>query len=209
MNLYKSKKQFLFPLYVPVFSILLIGISPACGMEQSGEPSDSHKPNIIYILADDLGYGELGMYGQEKIETPNIDNLAQNGMKFTQHYAGSPVCAPSRYMLMTGKHPGNAYIRSNSEVGDRGDIWNFEAMYENPELEGQRPIPAETVTLAKLLKEAGYQTGAFGKWGLGGPDTEGHPNKQGFDCFYGYLCQRQAHTYYPSHLWKNDDGKVR
>lgn len=202
-NLY-SKIQHLISVYLVVFTIFLIVLGSGCNATSESETTERQKPNIIYIVADDLGYGELGVYGQEKIETPNIDALAENGMKFTQHYAGSPVCAPSRYMLMTGKHPGNAYIRSNSEVGERGDIWNFEAMYENPELEGQRPITPETITIAEVLKEAGYQTGAIGKWGLGGPNTEGHPNKQGFDCFYGYLCQRQAHTYYPTHLWKND-----
>lgn len=179
-------------------SILLFVIS--CSKSKD---VNKNLPNIIYILADDLGYGELGVYGQEKIETPHIDALATSGMKFTEHYAGSAVCAPSRYMLMKGKHPGNAYIRGNDELSERGDIWSFEAMYDNPELEGQRPIPAETVTIGKLLQSAGYKTGAIGKWGLGGPCTVGHPNEQGFDFFYGYLCQRQAHTYYPTHLWKN------
>ena len=163
----------------------------------------TNQPNIIYILADDLGYGELGVYGQEKIETPNIDALASTGMKFTQHYSGSAVCAPSRYMLMTGIHSGKAYIRGNDELPERGDVWNFEAMNATPELEGQRPMPAETTTIAGHLQEAGYKTAAIGKWGLGGPGTSGHPNKQGFDSFYGYLCQRQAHTYYPTHLWHN------
>ncbi len=144
------------------------------------------------------------MYGQEKIETPNIDALAKNGMMFTEHYSGSAVCAPTRYMLMTGKHPGNAYIRTNDGWADRGDVWSFEAMFENPNLEGNRPIPASTITVADILKEAGYTTGGFGKWGLGGPVMGGHPIDHGFDLFYGYLCQRQAHTYYPSHLWKND-----
>lgn len=180
--------------------ILILFVAGNC---TTNEEAKKQLPNIIYILADDLGYGELGVYGQEKIETPNIDALANSGMKFTEHYAGSAVCAPSRYMLMTGKHPGNAYIRGNDELSERGDIWSFEAMYDNPELEGQRPIPDKTVTVAKLLQSAGYNTGAIGKWGLGGPCTTGHPNEQGFDLFYGYLCQRQAHTYYPTHLWKN------
>ncbi|MEX0686699.1 MAG: arylsulfatase [Balneolales bacterium] len=170
----------------------------------AAQSQDNEPPNIIYILADDLGYGELGAYGQEKIETPNLDRLAEKGMKFTNHYSGSPVCAPSRYNLMTGKHAGHSYIRGNSEMNERGDVWSFEAMFENPELEGQRPIPPETVTVAELLKKAGYATGAIGKWGNGGPFTVGHPNNQGFDFFFGYLCQRQAHTYYPSHLWKNN-----
>src|SRR5690625_1190578 len=104
------------------------------------------KPNIIYILADDLGYGELGCYGQEKIETPHIDKLAKNGMLFTQHYSGSPVCAPARCMLLTGMHAGHAYIRSNDGMPERGDIKNFLKVFQNPYLEGQRPMPSNTVT---------------------------------------------------------------
>jgi len=161
------------------------------------------KPNIIYILADDLGYGELGCYGQDKIETPNIDKLAQNGIKFTQHYSGSPVSAPSRCVLLTGKHSGHAYIRGNDGMASRGDIWDYEKMAKDPSLEGQRPIPDKTVTIAELLKQSGYKTGAIGKWGLGPPHSEGAPNNQGFDFFYGYICQRMAHSYYPTHLWKN------
>ncbi len=162
------------------------------------------KPNIVYILADDLGYGELGCYGQKKIKTPNIDKLAKQGMKFTDHYCGSPVCAPSRNVLLTGKHPGHAYIRGNDGWTSRGDVWNFKAVEKNPKLEGQRPIPAEEVTIAELLKGAGYKTACVGKWGLGPAFSEGSPNKQGFDFFFGYNCQRQAHTYYPVHLYKNE-----
>ncbi len=163
----------------------------------------STKPNIIYILADDLGYAELGAYGQEKIETPNIDALAKNGMLFTQHYSSAPVCAPARYMLMTGKHAGHAYVRSNSEWGERGDVWNYRAMAKDSVLEGQRPMPEGTVTIAARLKEAGYATGMIGKWGLGAPNTQSIPNEMGFDFFLGYNCQRQAHTYYPLFLYKN------
>ena len=163
------------------------------------------RPNIIYILADDLGYADLGCYGQEKIETPNIDALAQQGMRFTQHYSGSPVCAPSRCVLLTGKHTGHAFIRGNHEWGERGEVWNYTRAVEDPNLEGQYPIPANTVTIGKLLQNAGYTTGIVGKWGLGGPLSEGIPNKQGFDFFFGYNCQRQAHTYYPKHLWRNEE----
>ena len=163
------------------------------------------RPNIIYILADDLGYGELGVYGQGIIETPHIDAMASTGIRFTQHYSGSPVCAPSRSVLMTGLHSGHTHIRGNDEWGDRGDVWSYEAMFNNPLLEGQRPLLDTIVTVAEILKEAGYQTGAVGKWGLGAPSTEGVPNKQGFDFFYGYNCQRQAHTYYPMHLWRNEE----
>ncbi len=163
------------------------------------------QPNIIYILADDLGYGELGVYGQKLIETPNIDALAKNGMTFTQHYSGAPVCAPARCVLMTGLHTGHAHVRGNDEWKDRGAVWDYEAMFKDPFLEGQRPLPDSVVTLAEILKGAGYKTGAVGKWGLGAPTTEGVPTKQGFDFFYGYNCQRQAHTYYPMHLWRNEE----
>lgn len=165
--------------------------------------SQSSRPNIVYILADDLGYGDVGCYGQQKIETPNIDQLAKNGMRFTQHYA-DPVCAPSRYLLMTGIHSGRAYIRGNDEWEERGDVWNFKAMEANPFLEGQRPIPDSTITIAEVLKKAGYTTGIVGKWGLGAPFTSGAPNHQGFDYFYGFICQRQDHTYYSGHLWENE-----
>jgi len=146
------------------------------------------KPNIIYILTDDLGYGDLGCYGQEKIKTPNIDKLAAQGMLFTRHYSGSTVCAPSRSSLLTGLHTGHTYIRGNTEI----------------QPEGQEPIPAEALTIAEVLKTQGYVTGAFGKWGLGMADTEGSPNKQGFDQYFGPLCQRNAHRYYPTYLWENE-----
>ena len=162
------------------------------------------QPNIIYILADDLGYGDLGCYGQMKIETPNIDKLAARGMRFTQFYTGSPVSAPTRCIMLTGLHSGHAFIRGNDEVPERGDVWSHAAMLENPYLEGQRPLPAGTVTFPLLLQQAGYTTGCVGKWGLGYPGSEGAPNKMGFDFFYGNNCQRQAHTYYPMFLWRND-----
>ena len=163
------------------------------------------QPNIIVILADDLGYGEVGVYGQEKIKTPNLDALAESGMKFTQHYSGAPVCAPARYVLLTGLHTGHAYIRGNDEWSDRGNVWDYVAAFHDPSLEGQRPIPDTTITLGHKLQEAGYKTSIFGKWGLGAPNTSGVPNKQGFDYFFGYNCQRQAHNLYPSHLWENDN----
>ncbi|VTS04628.1 arylsulfatase [Tuwongella immobilis] len=147
------------------------------------------KPNIVFVIADDLGYGDLGCYGQKKIPTPNLDRLAAEGMRLTRHYSGNAVCAPSRCVLMTGKHPGHAFIRDNREVKP----------------EGQFPIPADTVTIPKLLQQAGYVTGAFGKWGLGAPGSEGEPLKQGFNRFFGYNCQRVAHNYYPTHLW--DDAQ--
>ena len=152
------------------------------------------KPNIIYIYADDLGYGELGCYGQTKIQTPNIDRLAREGMKFTQHYSGAPVCAPSRCMLMTGKHAGKSYIRGNYELGG----------FEDDKEGGQMPLTENTYTISAMLKERGYTTALIGKWGLGGPGTTGSPLKQGFDYYYGYLDQKQAHNHYPTHLWEND-----
>ena len=167
---------------------------------QTTSAESGKKPNIVYLLADDLGYAELGCYGQEKIRTPNIDKLAVEGMKFTQHYSGNPVCAPSRCALMTGLHTGHTQVRGNKQVGGK------EGWVLGSTTGGQWPIEADTVTVAKILKKAGYTTGAFGKWGLGLVGTTGDPNKQGFDRFYGYICQRQAHTYYPNHLW--NDGRI-
>jgi len=179
---------------------ICIGLLSSCSQKET-----SPKPNIIYILADDLGYGELGCYGQEKIETPNLDQLAEKGIVFTQHYTAAPVCAPARCMLLTGLHSGHAYIRGNDEMRSKGNVWDYRAMAADPNLEGQRPLPENTITLGNLLKQAGYVTGTVGKWGLGGPGSEGEPNRQGFDFFYGYNCQRQAHTYYPLHLYKNTE----
>jgi arylsulfatase A-like enzyme len=156
--------------------------------EDSDHPKNA-QPNIIYIMADDLGYGDLGCYGQERIQTPRLDQMAADGLKFTSHYAGNTVCAPSRCSLMTGVHTGHAYVRGNREIQPMG----------------QAPLPDETVTVAELLQDAGYTTGLVGKWGLGGPDTEGIPNRQGFDFFYGYLCQRHAHNFYPEFLFRNSD----
>jgi len=168
------------------------------------EVRQDSKPNIVFILADDLGYGEVGYQGQEKIKTPNIDALAASGKIFTNHYTAAPVCAPARCMLLTGKHGGHAYIRGNDEWRERGEVWDYAKAAEDPNLEGQRPLPANTQTLAKLLQSAGYKTGIVGKWGLGGPLSEGIPTNLGFDYFYGYNCQRQAHNLYPPHLWENE-----
>jgi arylsulfatase A-like enzyme len=179
---------------------LLMG---SCTSNQKGQ--EKTKPNIIFIMADDLGYGDLGCYGQQLIETPNIDKLATNGMRFTQHYSGSPVCAPSRCVLLTGMHSGHAYIRGNDEWRERGEVWDYRAMIADSTLEGQRPIPENTSTIGKLMQSEGYTTGMIGKWGLGAPNTHGIPNKQGFDFYCGYNCQRQAHTYYPVHLYLNEN----
>jgi arylsulfatase A len=155
------------------------------------------RPNIVYIMLDDAGYADFGCYGQRKFATPSIDALAKEGMRFTQHYAGCTVCAPTRCVLMTGMHTGHSFIRGNKEIRP----------------EGQHPMADEVVTVAELLRDAGYRTGAFGKWGLGNPGSEGDPVNQGFDNFFGYNCQREAHSYYPTHLWDNTkkvplDGKT-
>lgn len=176
------KKTFLF----------LLNIAILICSAQENRVLDKSKPNIIYILADDLGYGDLSCYGQEKFTTPNIDRLAKEGMLFTQHYSGSTVCAPSRSALMTGLNTGHTPIRGNKGV----------------EPEGEYPIPNATFTIAELLKEKGYSTGAFGKWGLGYPGSEGDPLQQGFDTFFGYNSQALAHNYYPEHLWDNENKVI-
>ena len=162
--------------------------------------SPERPPNIIYLLADDLGYAEIGSYGQKWIRTPHIDRLAQEGIRFTQHYSGNAVCAPSRSSLMTGRHPGHAYVRNN------GNPKGFEDLRETYgwEFPGQNPIPDEELTIAEALKQKGYATAAIGKWGLGHVGTSGDPNRQGFDLFYGFNCQVHAHNHYPRFLWRND-----
>jgi arylsulfatase len=155
---------------------------------QQSPAETPRPPNIVFILADDLGYAEVGCYGQKKIHTPCLDQMAKEGIRFTQFYCGNAVCAPSRCVLMTGKHAGHAFVRDNRSI----------------QQEGQTPIPADSITIAKLLKKQGYATAAIGKWGLGGPGTEGDPNKQGFDLFYGFNCQGHAHNHYPTYLWRND-----
>lgn len=183
----------------------LAPIISASAATASSAPKDKAKPNIIYILADDLGYADIGCYGQSRIETPNIDKLASEGMIFSNHYSGTAVSAPSRCVLLTGVHSGHAYIRGNDEMSERGNVWSHQAMLDNPSLEGQRPLPAGTATIPSLLKTKGYTTGCIGKWGLGYPGSEGEPNKMGIDFFYGYNCQRQAHTYYPPFLYRNTE----
>ena len=162
-----------------IFALLLLSLVPAL--------LAAKKPNIIFIMADDLGWAELGSYGQKKIKTPHLDKLASEGMRFTSNYSGNAVCAPSRCVLMTGKHPGHAFVRNNKAM----------------QPEGQHPIPNSEVTIGELLQKEGYITGAFGKWGLGGPSSTGDPIDQGFNRFFGYNCQRVAHSYYPPYLWSN------
>ena len=155
-------------------------------LQSAGMLAASSKPNIIFIMADDLGYGELGSYGQQKIKTPNLDRMAREGLRFTRMYAGSTVCAPSRSVLMTGLHTGHTTVRGNAGAKNR-----------SPQM-----LRSNDVTVAELFKTAGYRTGLIGKWGLGLED-EGHPNLQGFDYFYGYLSQHHAHNHFPDHLWRN------
>ena len=168
---------------LPLLAALL-----ASDVDAASVRAAASRPNIVFMLADDLGYGDLGSFGQKKIRTPHLDQLAAFGMRLTRHYAGNAVCAPSRCVLMTGMHPGHAQVRNNRELKP----------------EGQHPLKEDTVTLARLLQAHGYATGAFGKWGLGGPGSAGDPLRQGFDRFYGFNCQRVAHNFYPTYLWDND-----
>ncbi|MDD4516244.1 arylsulfatase [Massilibacteroides sp.] len=170
-------------------SFLISGVCLSLITSCSIRNKEVKSPNIIYILADDLGYGDLACYGQKFIKTPNLDRMAAEGMQFMQHYAGCTVSAPSRGSLMTGLHTGHSQIRGNKEIDP----------------EGQQPLGKETFTLGKMLKGAGYATGIFGKWGLGYPESESTPLTMGFDRFYGYNCQRMAHSYYPDYLWDNDN----
>ena len=176
-----------------VIGILALFIS---GSVRAGIPegSSQDRPNIIFIMADDLGYGDLGCYGQGVIKTPHIDRLAQEGLRFTQCYAGSTVCAPSRSVLMTGKHTGHTTVRGNFGTGGVRGLGGGE---------GRVPLRRQDITVAEVLKRAGYVTGMTGKWGLGEPNTTGEPNRQGFDEWFGYLNQRRAHTYYPTFIWRN------
>jgi len=165
-----------------LIAIIVCSVSLAVFGKAAAVVNAPRAPNIILILADDLGYGELGCYGQKKIKTPNLDKLATDGIRFTQCYAGTTVCAPSRSSLMTGQHTGHTRIRGNNAY----------------------PLQAGDVTVAEVLKKARYQTGLIGKWGLGLEYTTGTPNKKGFDEFYGFLSQTAAHAYYPTNIWRND-----
>ncbi|MGH9158480.1 MAG: arylsulfatase [Vicinamibacteraceae bacterium] len=172
---------------------VLSGVAAATAGRPGPAPTD--RPNIVVVLADDLGYAELGSYGQRQIRTPRLDRLAAEGMRFTQFYVGSPVCAPSRAALLTGLHSGHAYVRGNFELGG----------FRDDEERGQLALLPQTRTMARWLQRQGYATGAVGKWGLGGPGSTGRPHLQGFDLFFGYLDQKQAHNYYPTHLWRNGE----
>ncbi len=183
-----SRREFLKKATMTGIFTAISGCASGSNRTNFSNKGSNEKPNIIYIVADDLGYGDLGCYGQKDIRTPNLDRMARQGIRFTQHYSGSTVCAPSRSCLMTGLHTGHTPVRGNKEYYP----------------EGQHPLPAETLTIAEVLKRSGYATGAFGKWGLGYPGSDGDPINQGFDEFFGYNCQRYAHNYYPYFLRHND-----
>lgn len=179
--------------WLATICVILPGLTAALRGRQT--PAPAARPNIVLLFADDLGYGELGSYGQRRIRTPRLDRLAAGGMRFTQFYVGSPVCAPSRAALLTGLHSGHAYVRSNFELGG----------FRDDQERGQLALLPQTSTVARWLQQQGYATGAIGKWGLGGPGSTGLPHRQGFDLFFGYLDQKQAHNYYPTHLWRNGE----
>jgi len=178
----QTRREFLRSASIVTVSMGAASVLQGCASVGPARGGKARKPNIIFILADDLGYGDLGCFGQQTIQTPNIDKFASEGMQLTEHYAGSTVCAPSRCCLMTGLHTGHALIRGNANV----------------------PLRPEDLTVPELLKKAGYTTGIIGKWGLGEAESTGVPNKQGFDYWFGYLNQRHAHNYYPEFLWKNE-----
>jgi arylsulfatase A len=171
-----------------------VAATTAPAQRTAAQRVDAGRPNIIFVLADDLGYGELGSYGQRRIRTPRLDRMAAEGMRFTQFYSGSTVCAPSRGALLTGRHTGHAHVRDNHELGG----------FLDEEERGQLPLPPDHPTMTRWLRARGYTTAVVGKWGLGGPGSSGVPTKQGFDFFFGYLDQKQAHNYYPTHLWRNE-----
>ena len=163
-----------------------------CPLVSCGDKTQQNRPNVIYILADDLGYGDLSCMGQQRFSTPNIDRLASEGLLMTRHYSGTSVSAPSRSCLITGQHTGHTPIRGNKELP----------------VEGQHPFPSSAYNVFEYMSDAGYSTGVFGKWGLGAPGTEGAPEHQGVTEFYGYNCQRIAHNYYPEHLWHNGEKVI-
>ncbi len=179
-------------------TILAAGLAVGAALAVPVLDAQSSRLNVVFILADDLGYGEVGVYGQTKIPTPHIDRLAAQGMRFTHHYSGAPVCAPARAVLMTGKHLGHAEIRGNIQAQTRLPQFT----------EGQYPLSAQAETLAQMFRRAGYATGAMGKWGLGPVGSTGDPNRKGFDLFFGYNDQAVAHSYYPPHLWRNAEKVI-
>ncbi|MDD6254302.1 MAG: arylsulfatase [Bacteroidales bacterium] len=163
------------------------------------------RPNIVFLLFDDLGYGDLGCYGQEKIETPHIDSLAAEGLIFTDMYSAAPLSSPSRCCLMTGRHMGHSQIRNNEEHYVPTDSLGWNGVFLNPDAQGQFPLEVGTETIGTMMQKAGYRTAMVGKWGLGFPGSGSVPNTMGFDYFYGFNCQALAHSYYPVELWENGE----
>ncbi len=186
--------------------VLLAAAAAAAASGCAGGKTAAPRPNIIYLMFDDLGYGDLGCYGQEKIETPNIDALASQGILFTDMYSAAPLSAPSRCCIMTGRHMGHSQIRNNQEryQPEEGDNLGWNGIFLHPDQQGQQPLLPGTETIAAMMQKAGYKTALVGKWGLGFPESESTPNKMGFDYFYGFNCQALAHSYYPTTLWEND-----
>ena len=189
-----------------IYSVAIVMALAGCKSEKEQpkveEPAQKvalKKPNIIFIMADDMGYADAGVYGQKLIKTPNIDQMAKEGLRFTQCYSGSSVCAPARSVLMTGQHTGHTRVRGNFGAGGVVGLGGGE---------GRVPLREEDITIAQLLQKAGYTTGMVGKWGLGEPNTTGEPSAKGFDEFYGFLNQRRAHTYYPDYIWKNKEKVI-
>lgn len=182
-----------------------LAATPVHAADSAKNSRSDKRPNIIFIMMDDAGLGDFGCYGQTKTETPHIDALAADGIRFTNMYSAAPLSAPSRCCLLTGMHSGHAQIRNNKEVAQNDPrIWNYEEVCLDPGLEGQHPMRAGTTTLGTVMQQAGYRTAMVGKWGVGGPTTESLPATMGFDFYYGCLCQRLAHNYYPDYLWRND-----
>lgn len=190
-------------LALPFAALPALAFAGATSCSKGATLKKNSRPNIIFIMMDDAGYGDFGCYGQQKIETPNIDAMADRGVRFSDMYTMAPLSSPSRCGLLTGQHAGHAQIRANDEMEYRGDVWDHAAMLADPYLEGQFPLAAGTPTLGSVLKSAGYSTAMVGKWGVGAPLSEGAPNNMGFDYFYGYNCQRLAHVYYPPFMWEN------
>ena len=178
----------------------------ATGCGTDGGKGNAERPNIIYLMFDDLGYGDFGCYGQQMIETPNIDALASRGILFTDMYSEAPLSSPSRCCIMTGKHSGHSQIRHNEEHYSQDSGLGFNTVFLNPDCldEGQYPMKAGTPTISAMMHDAGYRTAMVGKWGLGFPTSDSTPLKMGFDYFYGFNCQALAHSYYPTYLWEND-----
>lgn len=184
-------------------SLKTLALGTALPLCAAAAAQTSTPQNVIFILMDDAGLGDFGCYGQTRTETPNIDALAREGILFRNMYSCAPISSPSRCCLLTGQHTGHSQVRANKEGNGPGDVWDFEAVFQDPALEGQAPMAEGTQTLGTMMQKAGYRTAMIGKWGVGGPTTCSTPNKMGFDFYYGCICQRLAHNYYGPYLWRD------